>query len=524
MKRRPVLKGVGGLVGLGAAASVAGPAVADEDDDNAGGGWESVDAVTDTDTGTELLFETTVPDYDFLELQVAVEDQSGDENSLYLQADDQSSGYWSESTNDAMLEKAESVGEYTLTSVRSDRVASGSIRLGPSAYTVTPDTPRFTVSNGPMMSGSTGDGNGSLLRGFASHDGADGYDVIRVYSSGEMTGSVELFGRSLRDLPETDPGELPPLPREGTRYYTHEEVLQKLDQIQHSSQGAVKLETIGESIEGRELVVVKVGEGDTDVFMTAQQHGNEPTGSLAAMEALRELASGGRGRHKGSVLNELRVHTLVMHNPDGGMRNQRGNWAGVDANRQHDYEPGSTDNPSPESQAMIEYVDELDPLWVADLHTQGGDYVDSDGESIRGSNYWPTNSNADPDAVELSKKMNWAIYDRLQGEIGFANLSQYPGGSSSSIARNAYGIRGHGSVLLEITGQTQDRGQRMEGMFKTLMKREVEVLLEETAEGTLFDRDPDMADTIPTRGPSEPWQWEDAEGDAMGGEVIGNLE
>jgi hypothetical protein len=295
-------------------------------------------------------------------------------------------------------------------------------------------------------------------------------------------------------------------PREGSRFYTHEEVMDRLAQLEQTSQGAVSLTEIGESIEGRELVVATVGEGETDVFFTTEQHGDEPTGTLTIFQVLRDLTAG--GENVGQILDELTIHALPMHNPDGAMRNQRENVDDVDPNRQHHYEPGSTDNPSPETQAMIDYVTDLDPEWVADLHTQTGDYVDDDGESIRASNYWPIAPEADEDAVELSKRMNWAIYDEVDDEYGYANISQYPGGTGTNIARNAYGVRGYGSILMEMTGQVDDRGQRMEGMMVRHMRSEVEVLLEETADGSLYDRDPENAEAIPERGPQSPWPWD----------------
>lgn len=516
MKRRPVLKSIGGAVGLGVA-STGGGVVGAESDGSSGGEWELVDGVHDADAATPLAFETAVPDYDFLELQVSVEDHSGAANPLAMQVDDAVGGYWYDSSDDATPAKTESANEFVLTTVRGDRAGNGSVRLGPSSYTATPDTPTFTVSNGPMMSGSTGGGYGSLLRGFNGRAATGGFDAVRLYSAAEMTGGVQLYGRNLRDLPETDPGDLPALPRERSRWYTHEQLRDRLERIARDGED-VSLTEIGRSLQGRELVVATVGNGDTDVFLVSEQHGDEPTGSLALIEVLQHLSAG--GENVAEVLEELTVHVLPMQNPDGGMRHQRRNWNGVDANRQHHYPPGSADNPSPESQAMIDYVDEVDPLWVADLHTQTGNWTDDDDEWITASNFWPISPDADEEAVALSKRMNWAMYDELDDEYGYANITRYPGGTSASIARNAYGIRGHGSVLLEATGQTGDRGQRMEGRLTTLMREEVTVLLAETADGSLFDRNPDKVAEIPERGSREEWPWDDARGPATGGETI----
>ncbi|MFU8870030.1 M14 family zinc carboxypeptidase, partial [Natronococcus sp.] len=154
---------------------------------------------------------------------------------------------------------------------------------------------------------------------------------------------------------------------ETKRFFTHQEVQEFLEDVGRRARTRYELEEIGESLEGRALSVARVGEGDTDVFFTAEQHGNEPTGTNAILAELRELATSGTPFAR-QVREALTVHILPMHNPDGAMRNQRTNADGVDPNRQHDYEVGSSDNPSPETQAMIDYVVPLEPLRVADLH------------------------------------------------------------------------------------------------------------------------------------------------------------
>lgn len=294
-------------------------------------------------------------------------------------------------------------------------------------------------------------------------------------------------------------------PAEQQRRYDYEGLLDELERIERSSQGSVSLAFAGESLEGREIPVASVGNGETDVFIDTEQHGNEPTGTSAAVEVLRSLGSGGNNVR--GVLDALTVHMMLMVNPDGAERNQRVNADGVDPNRNHDYQPGSEDNPSPEAQAMIDAVDEIDPLWVADLHTQTGDYIDDDDNSVTASNYWPIASGVPEDAQDLSKQMNWAMYDEVS-QYGYANITQYPGGTNPAIARNAYGLQDRGSVLLEATGQADDRGPRMEGMMIRLMNEEVTTLLEGTVDGSLFDIDPNNAEEIPERPSRQSWRWD----------------
>ena len=298
-------------------------------------------------------------------------------------------------------------------------------------------------------------------------------------------------------------------PREETgRFLTHAEVQDFLDGLDRRARRSFELEEIGESLEGRALTVARVGSGDTDVFFTAEQHGDEPTGTNAILAELRELATSGTTFAR-NVTDALTVHVLPMHNPDGAMRNRRTNADGVDPNRQHHYEVGAEDNPSPETQAMIDYVVPLEPLWVSDLHTQSGMYHDEKevpGDMHHSSNFWPIAPEADPDAVELSQRLNVSMWDHAQGKAN-AQLSVYPGGTGTNIARNAYGVRGFGSILNEMTGQTWDRGERMEGQMIRIMRNENRGILKDTADGSLFERDPDRVDEIPPRGDRGDWPW-----------------
>ncbi len=337
---------------------------------------------------------------------------------------------------------------------------------------------------------------------------------------------VSLFGATTATANE-------PWAREETkRFLTHAEVQDLLGNFERRARVPFETKVIGESLEGRELTVAKVGSGDTDVFFASEQHGNEPTGTEALLRVLRRLSAG----H--DILDELTIHGLPMVNPDGAMRNQRENarpddycyedpffgeqCGPADPNRQHYFElpeeilpgPKPDENPSPETQAMLDYVLDLDPLWVADLHTQGGMYYDEEevpGDMLHASNFWPIADEADPDAVEISQRLNVAMYDEVDG-FGNAQLSVYPGGDTVNIGRNAYATYGYGSILCEMTGQLDDRGEAMEGQLTRIMAAECETILEETADGSLYDRDPARVDEIPDRPfDAGDWPWEETE-------------
>jgi hypothetical protein len=100
--------------------------------------------------------------------------------------------------------------------------------------------------------------------------------------------------------------------------------------------------------------------------------------------------------------------------------------------------------------------------------------------------------------VDLSKQASVLIYDTLM-HYGFAEVSQYPGGNYEGIARNAYGLRGSGSVLVELRGGI---GQKSSGYLIRTAYASMFALLESMTDGTLETIEPERADTIPERGPA----------------------
>jgi hypothetical protein len=149
----------------------------------------------------------------------------------------------------------------------------------------------------------------------------------------------------------------------------------------------------------------------------------------------------------------------------------------------------------PEADAVIEAFFKYEPIWMADFHHQGT-YVSDDRESITSSILWPKNLLVEPTLVNLSKQLCYEIFDHMQ-QFGFSTISLYPGGTFAGIARNAYGLSGAGSILVELKGGI---GQKQSGMIIKHAYEQMRAILEATADGSLFDIAPEMADTIPERG------------------------
>ena len=303
----------------------------------------------------------------------------------------------------------------------------------------------------------------------------------------------------------------------------YDELVKALKQTEKASKGLVELEVIGYTNEGREIYLAKIGDPDkTPVMIQTQQHGNEPIGTESALKVIKALSTGNASAMK--ILDELYVLIIVRVNPDGAELWQRYNddptapdrrtsryiytsgGVGWDINRYHFsdwtdcplYAWYVTDpvtypypeNPVPESVAVMDSFSEL-PANLDGRFSRAGTYVTDEGENVTSSMLWPTNEDA-ADVVELSKQLCVVMMDQMS-QYGFATVNLYPGGPEPGIARNAYGIEGAGSVLVEIKGGI---GQKSNGMLVKHAVEQMMAILEATADGSLYMADPDRVEEL----------------------------
>ncbi|HSK26136.1 MAG TPA: M14 family zinc carboxypeptidase [Jiangellales bacterium] len=162
------------------------------------------------------------------------------------------------------------------------------------------------------------------------------------------------------------------------------------------------------------------------------------------------------------------------------------NWpnitTGVTSCETVDWQPGDDydfrlGNPVPEAKTVRALFDRYQPAVTLDFHHQGT-LRDADGRMVTGSTLWPT-AVATADRLEavdagarerfdrgqlLARKVVSVLVDSTDS-YGYANISRYPGGTEPGISRNAYGLLGSGSVLLELRGGI---GQKSNGYIQKI--------------------------------------------------------
>ncbi len=136
-----------------------------------------------------------------------------------------------------------------------------------------------------------------------------------------------------------------------------------------------RIETVGQSAEGRPLRHVSWGQGGKRVLLWSQMHGDESTASMALVDLFRFL-----GEHPDHPLvQRLRSGTtldfLPVVNPDGAARFQRRNAQGIDVNRD------ARALASPEARALHALRERLRPDFGFNLHDQQVGYRAGDSDN-----------------------------------------------------------------------------------------------------------------------------------------------
>ncbi|MEO1011965.1 MAG: M14 metallopeptidase family protein [Bacteroidota bacterium] len=213
---------------------------------------------------------------------------------------------------------------------------------------------------------------------------------------------------------------------------------------------------IGESIEGRDLHLISVGKGATDVFLWSQMHGDEPTATLAIFDILNFLDSPDFVVEKKAILNNLTIHFLPMLNPDGAEVYQRRNRLGIDINRD------ALRLQSPEGRVLKRIRDSLEADFGFNLHDQSTYYNAERTEKPATISYLAPAYNYEKEinevranAMKIIVFMNDIIQNYAPGQVGRYNDDFEPRAFGDNIQK-----WGTSTILIESGGYPNDVEKR----------------------------------------------------------------
>ncbi|WP_190808674.1 M14 family zinc carboxypeptidase [Flagellimonas sp. S3867] len=213
-----------------------------------------------------------------------------------------------------------------------------------------------------------------------------------------------------------------------------------------------EVQKVGESIEGRDLKLISIGSGPTNIFLWSQMHGNEPTATQAIFDILNFFDAPGFKKEKREILSKLKLHFLPMLNPDGAEVYQRRNALGIDINRD------ALRLQSPEGRTLKKIRDSLDAKFGFNLHDQSTYYNAELTNKPATISYLATAFNYEKDINEVRSNamkvivyMNNIIQKYAPGQVGRYSDDFEPRAFGDNIAK-----WGTSLILIESGGYTND--------------------------------------------------------------------
>jgi hypothetical protein len=123
-------------------------------------------------------------------------------------------------------------------------------------------------------------------------------------------------------------------------YPSHAQITAKLQAAVAKRPDIMKLFSIGKSVKGKELWVVKISDNvnvdevEPEFKYISSMHGDEITGRELTTFLVEEIAQKyGSDQELTELVNNTEIYILPSMNPDGSERKQRGNANGIDLNR-----------------------------------------------------------------------------------------------------------------------------------------------------------------------------------------------
>lgn len=126
----------------------------------------------------------------------------------------------------------------------------------------------------------------------------------------------------------------------------------------------------GKSTEGRDIYLVKAGNGPSKVLLWSQMHGDEPTATMALFDIFRFLGASGDGfdDFRRQLLTQTTLYFVPMLNPDGAEVYKRRTALDIDMNRD------ALRLQTPEGQLLKNLQQSLKPDVGYNLHDQSPRY------------------------------------------------------------------------------------------------------------------------------------------------------
>lgn len=137
-----------------------------------------------------------------------------------------------------------------------------------------------------------------------------------------------------------------------------------------SNNKSIRIESIGKSIENKNIYSFALGNGAIKILAWSQMHGDEPTATAAIFDIIKFFCSNDDfNDFRINLLENLSILFIPMLNPDGAAKYRRENILNIDINRD------ALRRQSDESNILWEYANKFNPDFGFNLHDQNSYYT-----------------------------------------------------------------------------------------------------------------------------------------------------
>lgn len=147
-----------------------------------------------------------------------------------------------------------------------------------------------------------------------------------------------------------------------TRRFDVKDYHKVLDSLLSLGKQNFNCQKIGSSFKGKDIKLIRFGEGEIKILMWSQMHGDEATASLALLDLINLLII---NKYLAEELkSKISLYIIPLLNPDGAQQFERRNYQEIDINRD------ALRLQTPEGRILKKVRDEIEPDFAFNLHDQ----------------------------------------------------------------------------------------------------------------------------------------------------------
>lgn len=203
------------------------------------------------------------------------------------------------------------------------------------------------------------------------------------------------------------------------RRFKHKDLLPLIEKRKEST--LFQVLSTGESFEGRNIQMLKIGNGPRKVLLWSQMHGDEPTATMASFDIFNFLEGKNDGfdDFRKELLENTTLYFVPMLNPDGAERYQRRNAQEIDINRD------ALALQAPESRILKQLQQSLQPEFGFNLHDKNPRYSVGKSDKLATISFLATaydeERNVNPvreKAMQVIVGMNRVLQEYIPDQVG----------------------------------------------------------------------------------------------------------